>query len=415
MLTTLLQSIQTQLTTASKSFILTALLPLTVFLLANAGLLYRINDEFRSWIFSPIASSALVLTSIALAWISLAYIVSALNPFLLEAIEGKYPPISLFSGWLHARHWERRRAEQNRYRQHGKQEDQFRLSAEKWKERLRTAQKDGMATQFCGPDLKAAKTARVVSNTKHGSAVLADEFEAAVAELEALLRANSTDLQSTESKTLQSTYHDLLPCVEYSWSRHRLERIRIYNLLQFRYPGPFEGKEAYSSAGNLAPTTMGNIGRTARSYALSRYNMDLDIFWTRLQKTLRGAKEFYDVLQDSKIVVDSLTTLTWLAGLFTVTWMLILPWIAKSSIDFLIVGVAGPLLTIGTYALACRSYLVFTDILRSAVDLYRFNLLKDLQLSMPYGSDEEKRLWGQLGGLAGFGAELPLIYDRGKT
>jgi hypothetical protein len=414
-LTTLLQSIQTQLTTASKSFVLTALLPLTVFLLANAGFLYRISEDFRSWLASPNASSALVLTTIALVWISLAYILSALNPTLLEAIEGKYPPISWFTGWLHARHWEQRRIAQSQYIHHGKQEAEFNQSSEKWKTRLMKARKKGQATKLCTNDLKTTIVGLVIKKTKRGSVVSVNEFETAVQELETLLLTNSTELQCRESKILQSIYYDLLRCFDYGWSRHRFERIRIYNLLQFKYPGPFEGKEAYSSAGNLAPTTIGNIGRTARSYALSRYNMDLDIFWTRLQKTLRGAKEFYDVLQDSKTIVDSLVALTWLAGLFTLIWMIVLPWVATSESDFLFVGIAGPILTIGIYTLACRSYLVFTDLLRSAVDIYRFNLLKDLHVPMPYGSDEEKRLWGQLGGLTGYGTELPLIYDCSKT
>jgi hypothetical protein len=229
--------------------------------------------------------------------------------------------------------------------------------------------------------------------------------------MEKLLKENSADLNGSKaSEVLRRKLEEFIESIYYAWDEYRFERIRLYNLRQFHYPGSMESQQQRSSVNSLAPTTFGNIGRTIRSYALTRYDMDLDIFWTRLQKTLQGSKDFYGVLQDAKIQVDSLVALTWLAAAFATGCLVILPWFASSMTEFLILGIAGPLLTLGSYRLACRSYMVFADLLRSAVDLYRFELLKDLHILPPYSLDEEKRLWSNLGNLTGYGRPMPIVY-----
>src|SRR5438132_10704038 len=108
MLTTLLSSIQSQLT-GSKSYLLTALFPVSVFLLASAALLYRISPMFRAWTSSPESGGVTEVTLVAIAWLTLAYLLSALGPLPLEVLEGKHPPISWLAPSLCARHWKLRR------------------------------------------------------------------------------------------------------------------------------------------------------------------------------------------------------------------------------------------------------------------------------------------------------------------
>ncbi len=47
-----------------------------------------------------------------------------------------------------------------------------------------------------------------------------------------------------------------------------------------------------------------------RSYALTRYDFDLNIFWTRLLYTLqKKAGDYYTVVQDRKTQLDCMVTL----------------------------------------------------------------------------------------------------------
>ncbi|MBI4591576.1 MAG: hypothetical protein HY725_22350 [Candidatus Rokubacteria bacterium] len=414
MLTTLLTSIQTALT-ASKAFVLSGLLPVTLFALASGALLARVHPGFGAWVFSADAARAPVVGVAALVWVAAAYTLSALGPTLLEVLEGKHPPVSWLSSLLYGRHWERRRALLSRYRDCAREEAEFQRKAEAWKKRLVVARRIGAARGTCTEDpATAARLHDVLRRSRRGEAVRADAVNTATRELHGLLVRNSAELEaSARSAALRRAHEQLIEAIDDAWARHRFERIHLYNLIQFRYPGAPEAHEPGSSLSSLAPTAMGNVGRTIRSYALTRYGMDLDIFWTRLQKTVQASKDFHTVLQDTKILVDSLVALTWLAGLFTAGWMLVLPWIASSTIEFLVVGVLGPPLTVACYALACRSYGVFADLLRSAVDLYRLDLLKELRIPLPYGSEEEKRLWEDLGRLTGYGRPMAIIYERG--
>src|SRR5262249_13804957 len=131
----------------------------------------------------------------------------------------------------------------------------------------------------------------------------------------------------------------------------------------------------------LALTTMGNIGQTIRSYAITRYNLDLEIFWSRLQNSIQGNTNYFGVLQDVKVQVDCVVSLVWLSALFSLVWT---PWMLVQGAfpEFAIAGAAG-LLSLWLYSLACSSYAVFADVMRSAVDLFRFKLLDDLHIALP--------------------------------
>src|SRR5205823_3629053 len=137
----------------------------------------------------------------------------------------------------------------------------------------------GSITRACRQDLLAKATCltKVRRDARRGREVVSRDIIAAVRELVSLLKKNSAELPNhPQSIALNQAEQDLRQYIDYAWMRHRFERIRLYNLLQFSYPGPFEDMQSRSSAGILAPTAIGNIGRTVRSYALTRYNMDLD-------------------------------------------------------------------------------------------------------------------------------------------
>lgn len=215
--------------------------------------------------------------------------------------------------------------------------------------------------------------------------------------------------EKAKGKTLDRAHHDVLEAIQYVIDWAQFERIRLLNERQFCFPGnrpsAADGEEGPSTNSILAPTRMGNIGRTIRSYALIRYQLDLDIFWTRLQSAIqKDTGDFLKNLQDTRAQLDCMVTLVWLTSIFTLCWTLALLRVYPTSTDleFRILGIGGAVLTMTWYGMACQSYRVFADLMRSSVDLFRFKMLDLLHLALPYGSEEERELWRRLGNTIGY-------------
>ena len=212
------------------------------------------------------------------------------------------------------------------------------------------------------------------------------------------------------SSELSSAHEELLKLFDYARGKAHHEFLRTYNRRQFTYPGALSPENA-GEVNVLAPTLMGNIARTARSYALTRYGLDLEIFWTRLQRSAQTDTAFFGTLQDCKTQLDFLIAACWLTGLLTVIWT-----IAFARFDlwgpFTAVVAVGPVATYGWYRVACQVNRAFSDLLRSSVDLFRFKLLGDLHLGLPYGIFEERVLWDQMNGLTGYGRDVPVTYKH---
>jgi hypothetical protein len=141
-----------------------------------------------------------------------------------------------------------------------------------------------------------------------------------------------------------------------------------------------------------------------RTYALRRYSMDLDIFWTRLQKVMADStkSKMFDTLQTQKAQLDFLVTLFFATLLTAILW---LPWLAAERAHPLAFRLLGTLLPVACwllYGAACRTYLVFADQVRTAVDFFRLEVLSGFQLALPVGTREEEALWFRLGNRVGY-------------
>jgi hypothetical protein len=224
---------------------------------------------------------------------------------------------------------------------------------------------------------------------------------AAVAKLIPVAQTNALDDKLPAARALRRDCDDLVEAIRFSRDRYQAERIRLFTLRRFRFPvdaktGPDR------SAIILAPTTVGNIGRTIRSYAQKHYGFDVDVLWTRLQNASQSSDKFYASLQDAKVQLDFFAACTWLTGFTTVVWLLAELTVFHSRADFLAVGIVGPLVAVAAYALSCRAYNVFADTMRTCVDLFRFKVLSDLHLPLPPGLEEEKIAWQDLASVMGY-------------
>ncbi len=188
--------------------------------------------------------------------------------------------------------------------------------------------------------------------------------------------------------------------LEYESKRVEGEYIDIFNDREFNF-----------SRFTLAPTQMGNIAESVRGYTQSRYSMNLDFLWTRFQKVLQGDAAFYQTLQDAKTQLDFAVSMFWLTAASWAIWVVALPFLSHTWLPLISVAVAGPLLVRVWYMIAVQNYRSFADLLRSAVDLFRFALLAEFKIPLPTDVTAERAIWGSLNRKLAYGEEVFISYN----
>jgi hypothetical protein len=234
-----------------------------------------------------------------------------------------------------------------------------------------------------------------------GRRIPAEQLEEAVVGLVALLRDNTMTRGVQAADRLDHDHTALRELIEYSERQLRRELIDLETVRQFNY-----GAEL------VAPTAMGNVAESIRSYAWSRYEMNLDVFWPRLQKVMQSDSGFYTVLSDAKVQLDFFVSVFWLAILYVVVWVPVLAVYSPTLWPYLAVAFFGPLVAIAAYHLAVHNYLAFAELMRSAIDTYRLKLLEALQMPSPAGTAQEGRMWRAINKRMAYGESFPLAYVK---
>jgi hypothetical protein len=198
---------------------------------------------------------------------------------------------------------------------------------------------------------------------------------------------------------LDADHQTLIRCFEYAKTRVENDYVALFNRKEFNY-----------SQFRLAPTAMGNIAESVRGYARSRYRINLDPIWSRLQKILIDDEKFYSILVDAKTQLDFMISIFWITVTFTIIWTIELLYLRRSLLAFLIIAIGGPALSIAWYRIALQNYRAFADICRTSVDLYRFQLLDLLHVKRPQGSRQERKIWTEVNRVIGYGEEQLILY-----
>jgi len=228
------------------------------------------------------------------------------------------------------------------------------------------------------------------------------EIQDATAMFSTVLSLNTIPPDAAAGRRLDKHQNVLYELFDYAQNRALDEACSLFAERQFNFP-----------SGALAPTAMGNIARSIRSYGLSRYSLNLDTFWTRLQKVMQP-DPFYAVLQDAKVQLDFMVAVFWLAIVTLIIWIPVLAFSSGNLFVYLGVAAAGGLVVWSSYGLALRNYRTFADLMRTSVDLFRLNLLKELRAPEPSGSAHEALLWRAVEERMEFGAAFNLTYEPKK-
>ena len=360
MLTSLLGAIQSAFASFTRGFLIVALVPTILFLAANLAILSAVNWAWYSALKVGTFSDGLATTLWTVGVAAAALVLSALQPLLYRLTEGEALP-AVMRWYGHS---------VQRYRLDCMHEQAKKIADlytgidgiyDGWMANLALPPRNIGGAIPSGETLKLVH--RLDRRRQIGWEISFSEIQNAVHALHVDLTAGGAAATPLE---LREARRELSRIIRYARDSVKYENRTVHNQLQASFPGQvFDPK--VSTDNILAPAGFGNIGRTMRSYALRRYGMDLDIFWTRLQKS-HGRYHEQDARQSGGTEEPgrfSRVNMLWLTLLTGIVWTPAL-WI-EGAHPVLFVGVSDFNARAGMAALrdaSCRAYLVFADQLR---------------------------------------------------
>jgi len=393
-----LSSVFTNLTKSfSSSFLLAGVFPSISFLIFNVAMTSLLSRSFRKqtvflWQETTVAKAAFMAAITSIVVLTLAYSLTALATRLRKVLEGDWPP--LFSRL-------RERCVQTQSANRAKIDEQIRKiyqyrrieeDTDAWTEDLIKARQLGVRyrpgqvrpTGAVDPiqDLKAARDKyELISNT---------DVSKAVRRVQNLLLSYDAEADAG----LDQIQVNLNELIDYALARAQQEHFQLFNFLQLNY-----------GSGIIAPTQMGNIAASIQAYAVKRYNFNLEIFWSSLQRCILQDKEFSPVLEDAKTRLDFLIVSFWLTIGFVFSWGILLPFLGHWMAMFVILVVAGPALAYLWHRAAVEQYRAFADAIKTGIDLFRIDLLDSLHVRRPIDFLDEQDMWRYLNGMTEYGEE----------
>jgi hypothetical protein len=394
MLTTVLERLTSL---ASKHFIVAAFIPVLVFAFLNGVILYLEFAPFRAWAGGQISGGARVFDAAAvLIGIAIvAHVLWSVNAFLRQMLEGQYiREDSALGTRLRGAQRQRFTALRSEFSEAARSASQVRARTPKWTEELVAAATTGQGAGKNDYDPAASPAGAALNELRdlrlHAQPISVEKLENAVTAFKAVLAQN--DIRQPQPNPLSADRTDLLTLFDYAAHEWIAREVARANELQARFGGSV-----------VAPTAFGNVAASMQSYTLSRYSLNLTTFWSRLQAVIQKHEDFYGTLQDAKVQLDFLVASVYLAAGTTAVWLVVLPIWGDSVPVFVAVALLGPLTVRLCYRAAVENHVAFADIVRTSVDLYRFELLQALHLSIPETLRQERALWANLRLATSFG------------
>lgn len=163
----------------------------------------------------------------------------------------------------------------------------------------------------------------------------------------------------------------------------------------------------FAHRGNILPTKLGNIIRAFEYYAHRTYNIDPITGWSRLTAVIPSS--YKEEIEKAEVDFNFALNLSFLVAVLGIECfvMAILPGRPLRIWSF-IVSVGCFALSYSLYCSSCSYAQWWGEYARSAFDLYRFDLLKQIGVSVPSQGmtlREEKGIWARLQEQTFYGAD----------
>jgi hypothetical protein len=270
----------------------------------------------------------------------------------------------------------------------------YRIAREEWPERLKEARLEGKAKGPLDGHVSVALQNRceaLKSLRRRYELIPYPTMKQLFDELEEELKSKSAD----HVEPLNKLHEDFVDLLEYGHRKIETSDQKLRTELELRF-----AKNIYQ----LGPSRLANIAAAHREYGLQRYGMDTELIWLRMLKIAKADSGFYPVLEDAKTQLDFSVAATALLGIHAFLWPAVfvpaLFWLrTPTPYPYLLVALIAVLAVVATrvfYEMVLQNYRTFTEAVRSAIDLYRFDLLAALHIPLPNDARKEKQLWEQL-------------------
>lgn len=159
-------------------------------------------------------------------------------------------------------------------------------------------------------------------------------------------------------------------------------------------------KQQRFSHAELAPTRLGNLAASLRSYCKTRYSIDFDSFWPRFLLAIRKDDKLSAAIATTKIQLDFAVLVYALTLASAAGWIAGFAWVGEASLRLFFAVALGPPLVFIWLRVVHANYADFADTVRAAIDDGRFDLLNALHLPLPETLEKEQAVWDAVAGLA---------------
>ncbi|MFN2407677.1 MAG: hypothetical protein ABR594_16635 [Pyrinomonadaceae bacterium] len=392
MLSTFLSQLQSYF---SKYFVIGTFFPVLCFAFFNGLTGYLIWPQFRAWVDTNavkggISQGAFLFTSITIGVLLFAYVWSSLSTFLRQVLEGDWG--EFLSNLFVPPQKRRREALIKALKQALVELTDFREEPE-WRKSMVAARNAGIdknpnkQTRKPANDPFEKKLDKFEEEESKNNVISAEDLRQAVVELSELLKKQNVD----EDLYLDKYQRRLLAVIEYAGDRVQARYVQGLNELHTSF-----------GSNEIEPTKMGNIARTIQSYALRRYQCNLEAIWSNLQRVVQKDEKAHAALMEAKTQLDFLVSCCWLTLLWSIIWAVVFVRPVPSRYGFLGAAVGGPLLAYMWYRIAAEQYRSFADVAMTTLDVFRFALLEQMRLGTPYDVEDERFIWRSLDQLTTF-------------
>lgn len=178
-----------------------------------------------------------------------------------------------------------------------------------------------------------------------------------------------------------------------------------------------------SSIDHILPTEFGNILKASEEYSSSRYGIDGVTFWPRLFHVIpRSYQIAIDEANNQLSFLVNLSVLSFALSLLCIIAIIFSLLVVYTPLDYPEIALSDTIVFTIAYTLSITSAIFFHRaslfsvgafgfMIRSAYDLFRQDLLKQLNLPLPDSSTKEFYIWKNLGELLTLG-NLSLEFDE---
>lgn len=249
---------------------------------------------------------------------------------------------------------------------------------------------DANAIEKAKQEAKKAKqeVKKLRNSLKSNKLPTPEELEGAIQILVTALSGNNADL-SGPGEELDQAQNAMVSVLRNCQTEARYR----WDMVRTRY-----SRIAYN---NPQGTRMADARVISESYCFRMYQVDFEYIWPRLQlvlpaQTATNSESFEAQLAAARSQIDFAVLSLAMALTIPAVWLPVMAWTSDAWPLYLATGVGGLLAARFFYELAVESQFAFGEVVKSAIDRYRFDVIEKLRLPLPMTLSTERALWSKL-------------------